>query len=75
MLHHYTVLPMVALKTRKIILLQLFLARIIVIFCGQNRHPRKNCPAREAFCNKCEKKGHFAKICQSKEGADSAAMY
>ena len=44
-------------------------------FCGNNRHPRKNCPAREGFCNKCEKKGHFAKVCQSKRGAVSTAMH
>ena len=44
-------------------------------FCGNNRHSRENCPAREAFCNKCEKKGHFAKFFQSKWGAVSAAMH
>ena len=44
-------------------------------FCGNNRHPRKTCPAREAFCNKCEKKGHLAKVCLSKRGAVSDAMH
>ena len=45
-------------EDEKISLLQL-------VFCGNNRHPRKNCQAGEAFCNKCEKKGHFRKVCQS----------
>ena len=35
-------------------------------FCGNNRHPRSKCPAKEATCNKCQKKGHYAKVCQSK---------
>ena len=34
-------------------------------FCGSSRHPRAKCPAREAVCRKCQKKGHFAKVCQS----------
>ena len=34
-------------------------------FCGNARHPRSKCPAREATCNKCHKKGHFAKVCRS----------
>ncbi|XP_045132103.1 uncharacterized protein LOC123518976 [Portunus trituberculatus] len=31
-------------------------------FCGNNRHPRTMCPAREALCNKCGKKGT---LCQN----------
>ena len=34
-------------------------------FCGNARHPRSKCPAREVTCNKCHKKGHFAKVCRS----------
>ncbi|XP_072887837.1 uncharacterized protein [Hemitrygon akajei] len=30
-------------------------------FCGLEKHPRKRCPAREATCSSCGKKGHFAK--------------
>ena len=75
MLHQYTVLLLVVLKTRKILLLQLVLVEILVISCGNNRHPRKNCPACEDFCNKCKKKGHFAKVCYSKRSAVSAAMH
>ena len=34
-------------------------------FCGKRRHPRTKCPAREVDCNKCGKRGHFAKVCKS----------
>ena len=33
--------------------------------CGNNRHPRSNCPARDAQCNKCNRKGHFSSLCRS----------
>lgn len=29
-------------------------------------HPRDKCPAKAASCNKCQMKGHFAKMCRSK---------
>ena len=35
-------------------------------FCGNNKHPRSKCPARDATCAKCQKKGHFAKVCHGK---------
>ena len=35
-------------------------------FCGKNRHPRSKCPARDATCLNCQKKGHFAKVCRGK---------
>ncbi|XP_048582652.1 uncharacterized protein LOC125561897 [Nematostella vectensis] len=35
-------------------------------FCGNKKHPRPKCPALEAICNKCQKKGHFAKVCKGK---------
>eukprot|EP00794_Sanderia_malayensis_P013431 gene13431-14811_t len=35
-------------------------------FCGNPKHPRSKCPAREAICNKCHKRGHFAKVCRGK---------
>ena len=45
-------------------------------FCGNNRHPRSQCPAKDATCAKCQKKGHNAKVCQSKAASKvSAAMY
>ena len=34
-------------------------------FCGNPRHPRRNCPARDVTCLKCSKTGHFAKVCNS----------
>ena len=34
-------------------------------FCGNTRHPRTKCPAKDATCNYCEIKGHFAKVCRS----------
>ncbi|XP_068229568.1 uncharacterized protein [Palaemon carinicauda] len=35
-------------------------------FCGGPYHIHAHCPARDSICNKCGKKGHFAKACQSK---------
>jgi hypothetical protein len=49
-------------------------------FCGNNRHPRSICPARDTVCHKCQKKGHFAKVCKSNrllavtESDDMSAM-
>ena len=34
-------------------------------FCGLSKHPRFKCTARDAICNKCRKKGHYAKVCRS----------
>ena len=34
-------------------------------FCGYDRHPRYKCPARDALCQKCGKKGHYQKVCRS----------
>ena len=33
-------------------------------YCGNEAHPRKDCPAAKAPCNQCEKKGHYAKVCR-----------
>ena len=35
-------------------------------FCGNKRHLRKECPARESICFKYNKKGHFSKVCRSR---------
>lgn len=35
-------------------------------FCGNSNPPRSRCPARDAVCSKCQKKGHFAKVCCGK---------
>ncbi|KAI3378314.1 hypothetical protein SNEBB_002033 [Seison nebaliae] len=42
-------------------------------FCGMTRHPRPRCPAREAVCLKCHKKGHFAKVCRSTSVGSTSA--
>ena len=34
-------------------------------FCGSLKHPRSKCPAREATCHKCQRRGHFAKVCRA----------
>ncbi|XP_069183598.1 uncharacterized protein [Procambarus clarkii] len=34
-------------------------------FCGYSQHPHSRCPAREALCMNCKKKGHYAKDCRS----------
>eukprot|EP00918_Siedleckia_nematoides_P039134 GHVU01085179.1.p1 GENE.GHVU01085179.1~~GHVU01085179.1.p1 ORF type:complete len:1291 (-),score=161.41 GHVU01085179.1:355-4227(-) len=40
--------------------------------CGRNRHEnRADCPATNAECNKCHRKGHFANCCRTR--AENAA--
>ena len=35
--------------------------------CGKSpSHAKNSCPAKDAICCKCTKKGHFAKVCKSK---------
>ncbi|GAA47763.1 hypothetical protein CLF_112619 [Clonorchis sinensis] len=38
-------------------------------FCGYARHPRYKCPAKDATCKNCGKKGHFQKVCRSSTGS------
>lgn len=39
-------------------------------FCGASAiHPRKDCPARDATCVKCNRKGHYGKVCRSRTPA------
>ena len=33
--------------------------------CGYGQHARRNCPARDANCNSCSRKGHFSRVCRS----------
>ena len=35
-------------------------------FCGNARRPRKNCPAKDAACDFCQKVGHYFKVCQKR---------
>ena len=44
-------------------------------FCGNKAHPRALCPAREAFCHKCKKKGHFQRVCKSTATIESQSSY
>ena len=32
--------------------------------------PRQQCPAREATCHNCSKKGHFKSVCRSRNAVD-----
>ena len=34
-------------------------------WCGRGRHDRQQCPARDAVCGLCQKKGHFRAMCRS----------
>ena len=46
-------------------------------YCGYSPHNRKNCPARDAHCHNCDRRGHFSSVCrQRKRISDkrSAAM-
>ena len=38
-------------------------------FCGNQRHDRPRCPARNSICKNCKKKGHFARVYRSHTGA------
>ena len=42
-------------------------------FCGGVRHSRSVCPARDAACNKCGKKGHYSRVCKSAPKRSAAA--
>lgn len=42
-------------------------------FCGDKRHARRNCPAAGTTCLKCNKRGHFAKVCRSTDLHQSAS--
>ena len=45
-------------------------------FCGNLRHPRKVCPARDTACHNCGKTGHYAKVCRStKKESKSASIF
>ena len=39
--------------------------------CGREPHPREKCPARDAICHCCNKKGHWGAVCRSKTVAAS----
>ena len=36
-------------------------------FCGRPYHKRSRCPARDVTCHTCQKKGHYPRVCMSKD--------
>ena len=39
--------------------------------CGSSsRHDRAHCPARDAVCRKCQKRGHYQKVCRSQASVE-----
>jgi len=34
-------------------------------YCGRGSHERRFCPAKNAVCHKCKKRGHYKDVCQS----------
>lgn len=40
-------------------------------WCGRERHSKSVCPAKNATCRKCTKKGNFASVCRSTPTARS----
>ena len=34
-------------------------------WCLGSRHPKQECPAKDSKCNKCDKRGHWARACKS----------
>ncbi len=51
------------------------LQSIKCFFCGNKLHPRALCPAEEAHCHKCNKKGHFQRVCKSAAATESQSSY
>ena len=44
--------------------------------CGRSpTHNRNNCPARDATCHKCSKKGHYASVCKSRSTVGEVEDY
>ncbi|XP_068235942.1 uncharacterized protein [Palaemon carinicauda] len=48
-------------------------ARCFFLFCGNKRHSRTQCPAKDAVCLKCKKQGHYAKVCRSVKQASGSS--
>ena len=47
----------------------------VCYFCGgKERHPRTDCPAREAECRQCHKVGHFSRVCRNTKRETNAKI-
>jgi len=40
-------------------------------YCGLNQHSRLLCPARDAICHACKKRGHYSRVCRTKSSKQS----
>ena len=40
--------------------------------CGKGPHPRDKCPAKDAVCHRCNRKGHYSATCYAKTVAVTA---
>ena len=40
--------------------------------CGNDRHPKSQCPAKDVICYGCGKKGHFGKLCRNPKLSNNA---
>ena len=38
--------------------------------CGKGQHSRHSCPARDATCHRCQRKGHYSSQCRSRTVAE-----
>ncbi|XP_078061005.1 uncharacterized protein LOC144486857 [Mustelus asterias] len=38
-------------------------------YCSLEKHPRRRCPAKDAICSGCGKKGHYLKVCRAKSAS------
>jgi hypothetical protein len=36
-------------------------------WCGHDKHQKEQCPARNAICMKCRKRGHYARVCMARK--------
>ena len=42
--------------------------------CGKGPHPRQQCPAKDAVCYNCRKKGHYSGQCLSKSSKEATKV-
>lgn len=46
-------------------------------FCGKEKHPRDQCPARKSVCNRCQEEGHWrrGKACSGKRKQQNKTVH